>query len=82
MPIPQYVKQNNWGLAILIAILLSRQLPIGSEDKLRGLVDLTSRTAFEFHGAAGETITPVPLPPDMAAEVDARRAELVERVRF
>jgi elongation factor G len=56
-------------------------VPIGAEDRLRGLVDLTTRAAYEFHGAAGEAVTPVPLPGDLAELVEARRAELVERVR-
>ena len=56
------------------------QVPIGAEDRLRGLVDLTTRAAYEFHGAAGEEVTPVPLPTDLAELVDERRAELVERV--
>lgn len=56
-------------------------MPIGAEDRLRGLVDLTTRAAYEFHGAAGEEVTPVPLPGELAELVEARRAELVERVR-
>ena len=32
------------------------QVPIGSEDALRGLVDLIDRRAFVFEGASGETI--------------------------
>lgn len=55
-------------------------MPIGSEDRLQGLVDLTTRTAYEFHGASGEHVTPVPLPADMGELVEAQRAELVERV--
>ena len=32
------------------------QVPIGSEDALRGLVDLIDCRAFVFEGASGETI--------------------------
>ena len=112
------------------------QLPMGSEDQLRGLVDLIDRRAFHFEGASGEQVvgecapaclpacrccsvlraacampgasaiqarppplplphpclraslppllTPlpaeVPLPEDLKASVEAKRAELVEAV--
>ena len=32
------------------------QLPIGSEDQQRGLVDLIDRRAFHFEGASGEEV--------------------------
>lgn len=38
------------------------QVPIGSEDKLVGLVDLTDRQAYHFLGASGEQVPP-PLSP-------------------
>ena len=56
------------------------QLPIGVEDALRGLVDLVDRKAYAFEGPSGDKVVEVPVPGDMAAEVEARRAELVERV--
>jgi elongation factor G len=56
------------------------QVPIGLEDAHRGLVDLVERRAFVFDGPAGETITEVPVPDDMAAAVAAARATLVEAV--
>lgn len=56
------------------------QLPIGLEDSHKGLVDLIHRRALAFEGAAGERVTEVPLPEEMRAEMDAKRAELVERV--
>ena len=33
------------------------QVPIGSEDKLTGLVDLVDRQAYHFLGASGEEVT-------------------------
>ena len=38
------------------------QIPIGLEHEHRGLVDLLSLKAFEFHGKHGETIAEVGIP--------------------
>jgi elongation factor G len=53
-------------------------LPIGTEDDLRGLVDLIEETALVWEGA--DALDPVcgPVPPELGAEVAARRAALVE----
>ncbi len=56
------------------------QLPIGLEDAFAGVVDLLSRKAFSFEGPKGEVIKEVPVPAGMAADVEAARAELVERI--
>ncbi|KAI3429283.1 hypothetical protein D9Q98_005379 [Chlorella vulgaris] len=56
------------------------QIPIGHEDSLRGLVDLVERRAFHFEGSSGEQIVEVPIPADLQAEVEAKRAELIEHV--
>ena len=56
------------------------QLPIGLEDAFSGVVDLISRRAFAFEGAKGEAVKEVPVPAGMGAEVEATRAELVERI--
>jgi elongation factor G len=52
------------------------QAPIGHEAEFKGVVDLLTRKAYEFdeHGKAKE----VPIPKEMAAEVESRRSPLVE----
>lgn len=52
------------------------QAPIGYEAGFKGVVDLVTRKAYEFddHGRPKE----VPIPSDMAAEVESRRSPLVE----
>src|SRR5256714_12785902 len=52
------------------------QAPIGHEAGFKGLVDLLTRKAYEFdeHGKPKE----VPIPSEMAAEVESRRSPLVE----
>lgn len=56
------------------------QVPIGLEDALRGVVDLVGRRAYEFRGPSGVEVAEVPVPPELAEAVEAKRAELVERV--
>ena len=55
------------------------QLPIGTEDQYRGVVDLIERKAY-FYPTEGEQI-PVegPVPEDMSAIVEDYRARLVEK---
>jgi len=55
---------------------VSIQAPIGHEAGFKGVVDLLTRKAYEFdaQGRAKE----VPLPGDLAAEVESRRSPLVE----
>jgi elongation factor G len=52
------------------------QAPIGAEASFRGIVDLLTRKAYEFddHGRAKE----IPVPADQAAQMEERRAALVE----
>ena len=52
------------------------QAPIGHEAGFTGVVDLLTRKAYEFddHGRTKE----VPIPKEMAAEVESRRSPLVE----
>ncbi|MFW5888172.1 MAG: elongation factor G [Patescibacteria group bacterium] len=55
-------------------------IPIGSEDSLRGVVDLFEMKAYEFHGKWGEEIKEVDIPEDMREECRKRRDELVEKI--
>jgi len=57
------------------------QLPIGSEDDFRGIVDLIKNKAYEWdEGSQGMKIIEVPVPEDMREMVDKYRNELVEGV--
>src|SRR4029077_16069837 len=55
---------------------VSIQAPIGHDAPFKGVVDLLTRKAYEFdqQGHAKE----VPLPSELAAEVESRRSPLVE----
>ncbi len=54
-------------------------LPIGLEDKLKGLVDLVKLRAFYFDGDNGETIREADIPADMADDVAKYREILLDK---
>jgi len=56
------------------------QMPIGIEDKLKGLVDLVEMKAYVFSGDNGEIITEVPIPDDMVEDANKYREELLDGV--
>ena len=55
------------------------QLPIGEEKKFHGIVDLVAMKAWTFSGETGKP-TEVPVPDDMASDVQSARDALVEMV--
>lgn len=56
------------------------QLPIGNESDFKGVVDLLTRKAYEFHGDMGEKMEEVDIPENMKDEVEKRRKELIEMI--
>ncbi|MCA2981336.1 MAG: elongation factor G [Myxococcaceae bacterium] len=56
------------------------QVPIGAEDKFKGIIDAISGKAYFFDGDNGENIRIEDPPADMVDEVKARRQEIIERV--
>jgi len=58
---------------------VAAQLPIGAEDDMKGVIDLLTQKAYEFHGQNGEEMVEIAIPEDMLAKVESHRAELVER---
>lgn len=58
---------------------LPLQLPIGSEKEFSGVVDLLTRTATTWNGGDGKP-TSVPVPAELADDVEAWRNRLVEAV--
>lgn len=56
------------------------QLPIGSEDLFVGMIDLLPRKAWTFPGDLGANPVEIPIPVDMADEVEAMRDNLLERI--
>ena len=56
------------------------QLPIGTEDRLEGVVDLVTMKALRFGGNAGEIINEEPVPDNMMEESLAFREEMLDAV--
>jgi elongation factor G len=54
------------------------QLPIGLEDKLKGIVDLVRMKAVYFDGRDGEILRTEDIPADLLDEARARREELLD----
>jgi elongation factor G len=60
------------------AVLL--QLPIGLEDKFRGVIDLVRMKAFYFEGDFGETVVEQEIPEERREEAEAYREEMLDAV--
>jgi elongation factor G len=73
---PLRVKEQLREKLHLNPVLL--QLPIGLEDKFEGVVDLVKMRAFRFEGANGERIIEGEIPPDMKAEAQKAREEMLD----
>jgi len=57
------------------------QVPIGSEEKFKGVVDLISKKAIVWNeDDMGMTYNEIPIPEDLIEDVDKYRAELIESV--
>jgi len=55
------------------------QLPIGAEDRFRGLVDLVTGRAWHFTGLEEDLPREIPIPAELADEVTLFRETLMER---
>ncbi len=56
------------------------QLPIGTENDHKGVVDLITRKAYEFEGDKGEKMIEIEIPADMTAKVEEYRATMIEKI--
>jgi elongation factor G len=56
------------------------QIPIGSEDKFRGVLDLINMKAITYGNDLGDQIVEGDIPDDLKAEADKHRAVMVEAV--
>src|SRR5437588_9822853 len=56
------------------------QLPIGQEDRFKGVVDLINESAIVYTDDLGKTMEAAEIPADMVNAVKRYRAELVEAV--
>ncbi|MFH1246565.1 MAG: elongation factor G, partial [Candidatus Liptonbacteria bacterium] len=56
------------------------QLPIGLEGDFRGVINLIEKKAYEFQGDHGERIVEIPIPENMAEQIEKARHEMVEKI--
>ncbi|MCI8731079.1 MAG: elongation factor G [Lachnospiraceae bacterium] len=56
------------------------QLPIGSEDDFKGIIDLFEMQAYIYNDEKGEDISIVDIPEDMKDQADEYHTELVEKI--
>jgi len=54
------------------------QLPIGAEDKFKGIIDLIQWTAWDYDGESKEEPKEIPIPAELEAEAQTKRDELIE----
>jgi len=56
------------------------QIPIGLEDRLKGVVDLVAMKAYYFEGDNGENIIVKEIPPELADEAAEKREIMIDAV--
>ncbi len=56
------------------------QLPWGSEDQLKGVIDLLRMKAYVFEGEMGMNVKEVDIPAEYMADAEKYHAELIERI--
>ncbi|HXN56875.1 MAG TPA: elongation factor G [Myxococcales bacterium] len=64
----------------LFAHVVCIQLPIGSEEKFEGVIDLVEMKALHFEGEKGEKVVASAIPAALREEAQAFRAKLLEAV--
>ncbi|MEW6611072.1 MAG: elongation factor G [Patescibacteria group bacterium] len=56
------------------------QVPIGAEEKFKGIIDLLSRKAFIYHDDLGKEITEEEVPVELSKTVEEMRHALIEAI--
>ena len=58
---------------------VSYVIPIGAEEKLKGVIHLLDMKAYEFKGQHGEEINEIEIPVELKEEAEKLRSELIEK---
>jgi elongation factor G len=56
------------------------QIPIGTEENFKGVVDLLRMKAFDFEGTMGEKVAEIEIPEDLKADAEKYHNELIEKI--
>ena len=59
---------------------VAMQIPIGSEDKLEGVIDLMRMKALKFEGDFGEKVVEEEIPQDLREKAEEWRKKMVEKI--
>ncbi len=60
--------------------VVATEIPIGSEQDVRGIVDLIDMKAYEYVGAARDNCHEIPIPDDLLAQATEYRENLMDEV--
>ncbi|MDF1497794.1 MAG: elongation factor G [Patescibacteria group bacterium] len=75
-----FYKSFNSILERLNKNAVAIQLPIGSEEKFEGTINLVNRKAYYFEGDHGEKVVEKEIPEDMKEKVESWRSEMIEKI--
>src|ERR1700733_1226641 len=56
------------------------EIPIGSEQEVRGVIDLVDMKAYEYDGVARENCNDIPIPDELLAQAQEYREKLMDEV--
>ncbi len=59
---------------------VATEIPIGTEQEVRGVIDLIDMKAYEYDGTDRENCSEIPIPDDMAATAEEYREKLIDEV--
>ncbi len=60
--------------------VVATEIPIGSEQELRGVIDLIDMTAFEYSGSGRGNATRIEIPDELVAQAEEYREKLMDEV--
>ena len=59
---------------------VAMQIPIGIEDKIKGIIDLSTMKAYFFDGEKGENVLEEAIPADFQAQAEEARAKMLDAI--
>ncbi|MDQ3742212.1 MAG: elongation factor G, partial [Actinomycetota bacterium] len=60
--------------------VVATEIPIGSEQDVRGIVDLVDMKAYEYDGAGKDNFTEIPIPDELRGQAEQYREKLMDEV--
>jgi elongation factor G len=60
--------------------VVATEIPIGSEQEVRGVIDLVDMKAYGYDGEARENCNEIPIPDDLKAQAEEYREKLMDEV--